>query len=385
VPSLQALATIPADHPCLWGAIQQAPEAAWVIEPHALLKPTRRMGYSGTEWWNARRQGAWKRNGEPIEALNDQRGGRSIYALGSASEAESEALARIDYADPGAKSVVLYGGSLFVHFGHLVLDLTRTYQLLRLFRHSKEPIWFHYPSSFYISRADGRALGPGIGQIEIPLILEWLGCLGLRKRARLIHRRLPAALLVSSSVLYRDRGFVSSDYPLATQAALAPRLRQQLREVEPVEGRIAYLSRHKLQGGTTRFVGEEQVVAAIADHPRIDVICPEELSIKEKLALYRRYRLIAGFPQACMNLKSFTPYHRVEELARQVMFIAGPKSLSSNWVNIERACGFGDLMLDCSLTGSFEAHGGSEAEAGFQRSNTFDPRLVVEALRELAG
>jgi hypothetical protein len=86
-----------------------------------------------------------------------------------------------------------------------------------------------------------------------------------------------------------------------------------------------------------------------------------------------------------MNLKCFTPYRHVEELARQVMFIAGPKSLSSNWVNIDRACGFGDEVLDCSLPSSGEERTDGEPDAGFQRSNPFDPHLVVETLRELAG
>jgi hypothetical protein len=74
----------------------------------------------------------------------------------------------------------------------------------------------------------------------------------------------------------------------------------------------------------------------------------------------------------------------VEELARQVMFVAGPRSLSSNWVNIDRACGFGDRMLDCSLNGSSGEPGSREADEGFQRSNAFDGETVIQALLELA-
>ncbi len=289
------------------------------------------------------------------------------------------------------RPTLLYGGTLFDHFGHLVLDLTRTYQLLRLFRRSKEPIWFHYPMQARTNPApDGSGDEAGSragrrGSISNPLVLEWLECLGIRKRARVIIKKLPASMLVSSNVLYRDRQFVTSDFPQAAQAALAPQLRRRLLKLERQPGRIAYLSRHRLQSGTTRFVGEQEVVRAISNHPRIDVICPEELSIADKLGLFRRYELIAGFPQACMNLKCFAPYGRVDELARQVMFIAGPQSLSSNWVNLDRACGFGDRVLETPADTSSAHDDPAAADAmGFQRSNGFDAGLVLDALHELA-
>ncbi|MCP9928015.1 glycosyltransferase 61 family protein [Cyanobium sp. CH-040] len=358
-----------------------------MVEPQAMLLPTRRTGSDGKDWWKSRSQGGLNRQGEPIGALTDWRGTRCIYALHSRTGGETPPAV----VTPGAP--LLYGGTLYHHFGHLLLDLSRTYQLLRLFRRSKEPIWFHYQGGLQgglnaAPRSDsgtGGASPHSIEQINNPLILEWLECLGLRKRARLIRKKLPAAMLVSSSPLFCDRRFVSADFPLAAQAALAPRLRRRLERIEPVAGRIAYLSRHKLQGGTTRFVGEDEVVAAIADHPRIDVICPEELSIKEKLALYRRYPLITGFAQACMNLKFFAPYTQVSEVARQVMFIAGPRSLSSNWVNLDRAAGFGDRLLDCSLPEGDSELQTMAAEAGFQRSSSFDVQLVVRTLLELAG
>lgn len=367
------------------------------MEPQATLLPTRRTGSDGKEWWKARSQGGLTRQGDPIPALSDWRGSRCIYALPSGSDAEASRASHAAAAT--GRRTLLYGGTVYDHFGHLLLDLSRTYQLLRLFRRSREPIWFHYQGTFTGPRGadsggtdagrpvnrDGEAPASGIDQLANPLILEWLDCLGVRKRARLIRKRMPAAMLVSSSPLFRDRRFVTGDFPLAAQAALMPRLRRRLERIQPMPGRIAYLSRHKLQGGTTRFVGEEQVVAAIAGHPHIDVICPEDLSIKEKLALYRRYPLITGFAQACMNLKYFAPYTRVSELARQVMFIAGPRSLSSNWVNLDRAAGFGDQLLDCSLPAGGGDSQTMAAEAGFQRSNTFDVQLVVQTLLELAG
>jgi hypothetical protein len=199
-------------------------------------------------------------------------------------------------------------------------------------------------------------------------------------------------MLVSSSVLYRDREFVTADFPQAARAALAPRLRKRLLKVERVQGRIAYFSRHKLQQGTTCFEGEQEVVEALTGMSNIDVICAEELSIREKLKLFRRYPLITGFPQAALHLKYFVPYRQPSELASLFLFTAGPRSLNSNWVNLDRVFGFDDRLLDCTPAGA--AIGGDAAaqppgsvaeEGSFQRRNPFAVGQVIDTMRQLAG
>jgi len=384
VPSPQPLASLSAHHPCLWGERRLAPDATWVLEPNGVLIPTRRTGGDGSSWWLSRKQGGLTGEGQPIEALTDVRGTRSIYALACNSEAA------VDISPARIKQpVALYGGSLFDHFGHLILDLSRTYQLLRLFRNSSEPIWFHYPSQIYTPQhaaEDGNA-----NTIANPLIEEWLHCLGIRKRVRLIRKKTPGALLVSSSVLYRDRAFVTADFPQAARAALDPSLRRRLLRVDPLPGRLAYLSRHRLQGGTTCFEGEQEVVEALAQLPNVDVICAEELSIRAKLRLFRRYRLITGFPQAAMLLKYFVPHRSPADLAALFLFSAGPRSLNSNWVNFDRAFGFGDQVLDCTPAGTDptpETNGDPPApgpDERFQRHNAFDVGVVVDRLRALAA
>lgn len=382
MPSPQVLADVDADHPCLWGQRTLAPEATWVIEPNAQLLPTRRTGKGGSGWWEARKLCGLTRDGEIIRELNDVRGKRPIYADPGAVGDISPALTK--------RPLVLYGGSLFDHFGHMIVDLSRTYQLLRLFRNSREPIWFHYPSKVYTSPHNTEDSESHV--IANPLIDEWLRCLGIRKRARLVQNRIQASVLMSSSVLYRDRAFVTVDFPQAARAALAPKLRQRLLRIEPEPGRIAYLSRHKLQQGTTCFEGEQEVVEALARLSNVDVICPETLSIRAKLKLFRRYRLITGFPQSAMLLKYFVPHRRRRDVASLFLFTAGQRSLNSVWVNFDRAFGFGDQVLDCSAG----QHGPPEAnhsadpvapgeEEGFQRRNTFNVGLVVDALRALAA
>jgi hypothetical protein len=364
------LGAVAADHPCLWGERALLPPRPLLVETDARLLPTRRTGQADL-WWTSRKQGGLTSQGEPIEALTDFRGQRPIYPLPAGA---GQGLAR------GGKrrSLVLYGGTLFEHFGHLLLDLSRLYRLLPLFRRSREPIWFHYP-----------ALKEG-GAIDHPLVLAWLDCLGIRKRARVVRRSLHAEQLVSSPVLYRDRCFVTQDFPRAAQRALAPKLSRRLQALEPASAPIAYLSRHKLTTGTTCFEGEAEVVEALGHLSNVDVICPEELSIEAKLGLYRRYGLVTGFVQAAMLLKYFVPPPQAGCLAEQLLLVAGPHSLNSNWVNLETAYGFGDRMLDCSLASQPPAEPHAReiipgAGAGFQRQHRFNVGLVVDQLRALAG
>jgi hypothetical protein len=372
-----SLAEVPQGHPCLWGAIETRPPAPLVTARHARLLPTRPSGAGENGlWWCARTQGALDQHDQPIAACTDLRGVREIYSLLPGQWKPRSGAAGGEAAEKKERELVLYGGSIFDHFGHLALDLTRLYQLLPLFRRSKASFWFHYPA---LQRHDA---------ITHPLVLEWFDCLGIRDRVRLVQREILCNHLITAEVLYRDRGFVREDFPAAARGALNPRLQERLLARQRRDGRIAYLSRHGLRQGTTRFEGEEAVVEALQGCANIDVIQPETLSIEAKLALYRDYAIVTGFAQACMNMKYFTPYIGREELAPQLMFVAGPQSLSSNWVNLDRAAGFGDRVLDCSPPDcSADAEqpqpDGDDGPSRFQRSTRFDVGLVVETLRGL--
>ncbi|MFO8236768.1 MAG: glycosyltransferase 61 family protein [Prochlorococcaceae cyanobacterium] len=385
VPSPQPLADLAADHPCLWGQRQLSADATWVMEPNGVLIPTSRSGRDGSRWWLSRKQGGLTGQGIPILALNDVRGERTIYPLGT-NDGSVSAIPSMKVKRP----LLLYGGSLFDHFGHLIVDLSRTYQLLRLFRNSRETIWFHYPGQIYTPQH--KAENGNSTPIANPLIDEWLRCLGIRKRVRVIRKTMHGSMLMSSSVLYRDRAFVTADFPQAARAALSPKLSRRLLKVERLPGRMAYLSRHKLQQGTTCFEGEQEVVEALARLPNVDVICAEELSIRAKLKLFRQYQLVTGFPQAAMLLKYFVPHRQPRDLAKLFLFSAGPRSLNSNWVNFDRAFGFGDQVLDCSAGPGAAQEPDHQAgpvqpgqAEGFQRHNAFDVGVMVDSLRALAA
>jgi hypothetical protein len=388
--SAENLSGLAANHPCLWGDIGQQHDPSWVLEPDAYLLPTRSTGADGARWWEARKQGGISRDGKPISALTDLRGKRHIYPL----KLDQMAAVKLP-TERTARDIVLYGGTLFDNFGHLLLDLSRTYQLLRLFRNSQEPFWFHYPGKSQHSEPNGSTKSTEQSEstddswITNPTIREWLNCLGILDRARFVQKTIKCSMLASSTVLYRDRAFVSTDFPACAQAALAPKLRQRLLKVEQTKRRIAYFSRHKLAQGTTQFAGEQEVVEALKSLTNVDIICPEELPIKAKLRLFRQYPLIAGFPQAGLILKYFVPYQKTNELAQLFLFAAGQRSLNSNWVNLDLAYGFGDRVLDCTPSMAKDQPESAKPtppeDGAFQRSNPFHVGKVIDTMRDLAS
>lgn len=360
---LQLLAVIGADHPSLWGRLQvREPEPPLILEDAVVLPAWQHRNVE--LWWKRHSLGVYDRNGLHVEALSDSRGERRICPPPPRLEE-----ARFNRARAVRREQVLYGGTLYDHFGHLLMDCARAYQLLREWRDSRQPIWFHDCTPHR---------GP---VLQLPLVQQWLTCMGVARRVRIVRRPLLAQQLISGPALYSDRLFVSRDLRAACQAALKPKLRLRIERQGPPRRRLAYLSRHRLQAGSTRFHGEAELVERLADFPQVDVICPEDLDFQAKIALYRRYELVAGFPQSCMNLKLFAPG---DGLARQVMFVAGPKSLSSSWVNIDRATGFGDLLLDCNWPVPAAPPGG-ESDPGFLRTNPIDVEKVLTVIRALAG
>jgi len=374
VGTLQALADLPQDHPCLWGRLcVSEPEPPLILDEATVLPAWKNP--NGKYWWRFHSLGVYNRNGEHVTKLSDLRGERHLCFPPKRLEQ-----ARCNWERALKKQLVLYGGTLYDHFGHLLVDSARAYQLLRLYRHTKLPIWFHDCT-------------PHRGSVlRLTMVQQWLGCLGITNRVRIVRRPLMARQLISGPALYSDRQFVSRDLRTACKASLKPKLRSQLEQEGRPKRRLAYVSRHRLSGGTTCFAGEAALVEKLADWPHVDVICPEELGFEDKIALYHRYEFVAGFPQSCMNMKLFSP---VEDPARQVMLIAGPRSLSSSWVNIENATHFGDQVVDCSIheegvarePSSQVASGvdGDPGNASFQRTNLFDQERVLAALTVLAG
>jgi hypothetical protein len=361
-PAMERLDAIPADHPCLWGELEvRDGEALQTWRDATLLPPRRRPGQ--TLWWRRHSFGVFDGEGQHLRQLSDMRGKRHCCHPAARLEDNPYKTERLRQHE-----LVLYGGTLYDQFGHLIFDSGRAYQLLRHHRNSDLPIWFHDATPHRHPRST----------LKLDLVQAWLKQLGLRRRAKLIRRPLRARQLISCSALYNDRGFASRDLGPACQAALKPRLRQRLEAIGGPRRRLAYLSRHKLSWGSTHYAQEAELVEQLAGMAHVDVICPEELNFEQKLALYRRYELLVGFPQACMGLKLFVPG---AQRAQQVLLIAGARSLSSTWVNLDRATGGGDAYVDCDPGDSPQA--ADDRSSPFLRSNRFNSHAVLGAIAAL--
>jgi len=357
---LKPLARVPADHPSLWGRVEVRPARPLVQLQDALVLPPYPLA-PAAEWWRRRAYGVFDAQGEHVPDLSDRRGERRICHPPSRLEACAQPRQPVLELP-----LMLYGGTLYNHYGHLLMETGRAYQLLREHRQSDLPIWFH-------DITPRRRPVTGLGFVR-----QWLRCLGIRKRVKLICQPIRARQLISAAAIYNDRAFVSQDLRAACLAGLRAPLFETLAKRRGGGRGVAYLSRHKLQGGSTRFTQEPALVERLAELKHVDVICPEELTNPEKLQLYRDYAVVAGFPQSSMHLKLFAPG---EQLARQVLFVAGPQCLSSSWVNLELATGFGDTYVDCGV----EADLSAGDDPAFQRSNSFDVEAVFRALRQLAA
>lgn len=361
---LQPLAQISLEHPSFFGECNIIEPMPLVIEEDATLLPRISTGKPGV-WAGRWSQGIFDSKGNHIEALSDKRGTRKLFYPDARLE---NSIGSRPLKIRRLKSVI-YGGTLYEHFGDMIGDANRVYQLLRLYRYSKQPIWFHY------------AVPRLVKNIRRPTVLDWIECLGLSKRLRLIRKPIQAEMLVSCPQIHCDLSFTSSEYHLAARAALHPRLAKELLKIHRSNNRIAYLTRATLAKGTTKFIGEDALARQLSSIDGVDIIIPEELSIADKLALWRRYSVIVGFPQSCMLLKPFVPFHEASEIARQIFLVAGPKCIPSTWLNIEKACGFGDFYLDCNNLESYKQNFRPE---GFARGNCFDVGKAFETIKYLA-
>jgi hypothetical protein len=369
--TLQPLAEIQAGHLSLFGQSRVISPDPLVIEENATVLP--RVTIRGqSKWALGHSQGIFDANGDHIESLNDMREERRMFY----PAARLEHAAGLNEDKYKKIKFMLYGGTLYEHFGDMLVDTNRAYQLLRLFRHSKEPIWFHYAVSRGVLRS--------IETVRVNHLKEWLECLGLADRFRLIRRPMRPKQLVSCPQIYRDLRFISSDYPAAARAALDPKLKRRIKNVKRQGKRIAYFSRHKLTKGTTKFLQELEVVERIKHIPEVDIIYPEELGFDAKLSLWRSHAYIVGFPQGCLMLKPFVPHQDSSEIAQQIFLLAGRKSFPSTWLNVEKACQFGDLYLDCHGTPN-EQPSSLEDSSEFDRVNSIDVMVIVRAIEDLAA
>ena len=82
-------------------------------------------------------------------------------------------------------------------------------------------------------------------------------------------------------------------------------------------------------------------------------------------------------------LKPFAPRQEPDQIARQIFLLAGPKCFPSTWLNINSACQFDDLYLDCH--GSDEITLNGQPGDQFSRANSIDVGIIISVITELAA
>jgi hypothetical protein len=136
---IERLDAIADDHPCLWGDLSVREDTGKGLQSwsDATVLPT--SGRRGEKlWWRRYSYGVFDAAGRHLRTLSDMRGERHFCHPRPRLVDNPFNTDRLEKHD-----VVLYGGTLYAAFGHLILDSGRAYQLLREHRSSDLPIWFH--------------------------------------------------------------------------------------------------------------------------------------------------------------------------------------------------------------------------------------------------
>jgi hypothetical protein len=133
---LRSLLEIPANHRSLFGESEVIAPEPLIIEEGATVIPRHFNIRESKDWAIRFSQGVFNANGDHIGSLSDMQGNRKLFCPAP----RLEDAVGYEPANVKGHKIMLYGGTLYEHFGDMLVETCRAYQLLRLFRHSKEPI-----------------------------------------------------------------------------------------------------------------------------------------------------------------------------------------------------------------------------------------------------
>lgn len=321
-------------------------------------------------WWRKYQHGIFDHNGTHISDLNDIRGGRKIFWPHNAAEAHaSRKQTRLRHIE-----FMLYGGTLYNHFGHLLMEASRGYALTRLYRHFQQPIWFHCPNGFDQNGRPSTKFGP--------LLHDWLSFTGLKGKIRIIRESMMARTLVSAQQLYADRAFVSQELPQMCYDGVSSTTRERLNQARQPKGHIAYLARTHLKRGSTDYIGESSLISAIQEIKGVDIYHPEDLSLEQKTRIFASYKYVIGLPQSAMNLRLFARPVGGTGGATVILLCPGEAGLSSSWINLELAGKYGDILVNCTPLDETTTQQ-CKTSSGFQASMAFNTSKAERIIREL--
>jgi hypothetical protein len=286
----------------------------------AMLMPTHYVG--GTpKWWLRRQQGVFANDGRHIEKLSDRRGERFIWWPGSELRKKAEGADFLDY-DSG-----VYGGTIYLHFGHFLLDsLSRIYPFLNKFGTIKGPIFFH-----------AQPLDGEIDILSIPHIKGIFEYLSLdREKIVLVDRPIKVKNLEYSDATFFDGIFSSLSLGWNIES------KKTEKRIPYLSKKIAYVSRSKLKTGTS-YISNSIDVDKLMEKKGFKVIFPETLSISEQISIFNEFDLLCGFPSSFFHLKT------IAQSRPPILYFIPQcqESIHINFLNIDLSLGFNDQF--CSM------------------------------------
>jgi len=266
-------------------------------------------------WWTRRSQGVFDKDCNHVEALSDIRSERRIWwpneeTYLTLSEAKFE---HYDQA--------FYGGTIYDHFGHFLLDsLSRLYPILNEVRSRNSPILFHYPLD---SLDRENVLNGYVG--------EFFTLLGLaHEKIVFIDKPLLVSKLYYHEATFSDANFVSdsikSSYPCLSQKTKT--------------AKRGFISKSKLQSGTG-FTSQGEEIDEIFGSLGFDVIYPESIPLQEQIDIVQSYDVLIGFPSSFFHLKLFCK----EGAKLIIMFPEIEEFLHTNFLNIDVGAEFYDAYI----------------------------------------
>tara|TARA_R100001510_G_C7656996_1_gene217980 strand:+ start:25949 stop:26995 length:1047 start_codon:yes stop_codon:yes gene_type:complete len=266
-------------------------------------------------WWTRRSQGVFDKDCNHVEALSDIRSERRIWWPNEETHlALSEA--KFEHYDQA-----FYGGTIYDHFGHFLLDsLSRLYPILNEVRSSNSPILFHYPLD---SLDRENVLNGYVG--------DFFALLGLaHEKIVFIDKPLLVSKLYYHEATFSDANFVSdsikSSYPCLSQ--------------KNKTAKRGFISKSKLQSGTG-FTSQGEEIDEIFGSLGFDVIYPESIPLQEQIDIVQSYDVLIGFPSSFFHLKLFCK----EGAKLIIMFPEIEEFLHTNFLNIDVGAEFYDSYI----------------------------------------
>lgn len=266
-------------------------------------------------WWTRRSQGVFDKDFQHVATLSDMRSERKIWWP------NEETYATLSEAQFQNYEEAFYGGTIYDHFGHFLLDsLSRLYPILNEVRDSNSPILFHYP----LDSLDREKVLKGY-------VGEFLTLLGLaHKKIVFINEPLLVNKLYFHEATFSDANFVSdsikSSYPCLSH--------------KPKTAKKGFISKSKLQSGTG-FTSQGEEIDEIFESLGFDVIYPESIALQEQIDIVQSYDVLIGFPSSFFHLKLFCK----EGAKLIIMFPEIDEFLHTNFLNIDVGAAFYDSYI----------------------------------------